>query len=565
MVSDKQNILDAYKNLLPSFFGEKRIQSAKESSFGFGFNFIGRNLFSHSFNGEKNLGEIGPPKSYYIDYDTLRIRSWQSFLESEITQTVLSRYDTWVIGSGLRLKSEPNDKVLKLEGVTLDVQTFSENVEAYFSLFRDSQLADYSSMKTLDELASAAHKNALVGGDVLVVLRYENDNISVQLIDGGHLQSPMSGTDAWPTNLPDGVKLMNGVEVDAKGMHIAFWICTSSGSYERVSARGHETGLQMAFLVYGLEYRLNNIRGLPLISVVLETLKKLERYKEATVGSAEERQKIALAIEHQQGAGDENPFEKQLSKAWDVDYSANEDIAVDINGQKLTDTVIATTNKQVVNLPMGAKLTQLESKNELYFKDFYGVNIDLVCAALAIPPNVAMSKYDTSFSSSRASLKDWELTLNVKRKKFSNGFYKNIYNFFLEVMIYKNKINAPGYIKARADKNNFVIEAYRKARFIGAPVPHIDPVKEVMAERLKLGTTGAHIPLTTAEDATENLGGGEFISNAAQYSKDLDLLSSLKIEIAAPITSLPDDKPKKKKKDNDGEEDIDEEENEEEN
>src|ERR1700739_1783080 len=557
MADKSKSLLQLYKKYLPSFLLDQNEKSKNAASFPGGYNFQGRILFTHSFNGEKNIGEIGPPKSYYVDYDTLRVRSWQSFLESEITQTVISRYDTWVIGSGLRLKSEPNDKVLKFEKVTLDVQSFSENVEAYFSLFRESQNVDYAKMRTFDELASTAHKNALVGGDVLVILRYENDNISVQLIDGAHIQSPLAGTDAFPNRLADNVWLKNGVEIDEKGTHLAYWVFTVKGVYERIPARGAKSGLQMAFLVYGLEYRLNNVRGLPLISVVLETLKKLERYKEATVGSAEERQKIALAIEHQLGADGLNPFDTQLSKIWDFNEN-QEDVAKDIDGQKLTDKVIATTNKQVINLPQGAKLTHLQSKNELYFKDFYNVNIDLVCAALAIPPNVAMSKYDTSFSSSRAALKDWELTLNVKRKKFSNGFYKKCYIFFLEIMILKNKIQAPGYMLARMKGNEYIVDAYRKASFIGAPVPHIDPVKEVTAERLKLGTTGAHIPLTTAEDATENLGGGEFISNSIQYAKDLETLKSLKIEMEAPITTLPEDNKKKKKKQgNDSEEDID--------
>lgn len=527
-----KNAFNQYKDLFPSFFGKTANDFMRSVRFPQANYYMGKTLFTHSFNGEKNFGEIGPPKVFSIDYDSLRARSWQSFLESEVTQTVLSRYDTWVIGSGLKLQSEPNKKVLELEKVKLDVQEFSETVEAYFSLFRESKAVDYSERRPFDELASIAHKNSLVGGDVLVILRYENDNMSVQLIDGAHVQSPMYGSDAYPTMLASGLRLMNGIEVDEKDRHIAYYVRNIKGMYDRIPAKG-STGLQMAYLVYGLEYRLNNVRGLPLISAVLETLKKLERYKEATVGSAEERQKIALAVEHAVESTGENPFEKQLTRAWNVNES-NEDIVRDDIGKNLTNDIIATTNKQVINLPQGAKLTSLETKNELYFKDFYGVNIDLVCAALSIPPNVAMSKYDASFSASRASLKDWELTLNVKRKKFSTSFYKPIFIFWLEIMILKNKIQAPGYFQARMKGNNFIVDAYRKVRFVGSPVPHIDPVKEVMAERLKLGSTGAHIPLTTPEMATENLGGGEFISNATQYALDLDKLKELKV-MEAPV------------------------------
>jgi hypothetical protein len=48
-----------------------------------------RTLFTHTFNGEKDDGEIGPIKIYKIDYDAVRYRSWQAYLESEICQMVI--------------------------------------------------------------------------------------------------------------------------------------------------------------------------------------------------------------------------------------------------------------------------------------------------------------------------------------------------------------------------------------------------------------------------------------------------------------------------------------------
>src|SRR5687768_8980254 len=85
-----------------------------------------RLLFTHSFDGEKNLGEIGPIRSYLPDYKALRARSWQSFLESEVTQIIMTKWITWVIGEGLKLQSEPAKKALEILGVTIDTNEFSE-------------------------------------------------------------------------------------------------------------------------------------------------------------------------------------------------------------------------------------------------------------------------------------------------------------------------------------------------------------------------------------------------------------------------------------------------------
>lgn len=488
-------------------------------------------LYAVSFNGEKNLGEMGMPKNYLPEYSILRIRSWQAYLESEIAQIVIGKYATWLIGSGLKLQSEPPKKLLESEGITLDAHAFSQLSEGRFNLYRKSQSSDYSGMDNLDSLAVTALINAINGGDVLVILRYVENTVKIQLIDGDHVKSPLYGTEWYPQDLPNGNKLINGIEMDVRGKHIAYYVATANLKYERIEAIGKQSGLQTAFLVYGLKYRLNNVRGIPLLSVVLETIKKLERYKEATLGSAEERQKIAFSIEHDITSTGENPFAKNMAKAYNAD-AANDEIPKDLSGQPLADKVAATTNKQVVNMPGGAKLNLLESKNELYFKDFYTVNIDLVCAAMAIPPNVAMSKYDSNYSSSRAAIKDWENTLKVKRESFAFQFYQKIYNFWLEVQILQNKLQAPGYMQAKLSNNSMVIEAYRTARFVGPSVPHIDPMKEVQAERLKLGDAGASIPLTTVEAATETLSSGESRANMEQFAEELE--ESIELDIVAP-------------------------------
>lgn len=492
--------------------------------------------YTHIFNGEKNLGEIGPPRNYLLDYDTLRVRSWQSFLESEITQTVMKRYVRWKIGAGLKLHSEPAKVLLQAENIPLDAEEFNEAIESRWQVWAKSTHSVYDGMSNLNQLAQEADKNATIGGDVLVVLRVVNGMPKVQLIDGAHVRYPM-GSSFIETAAANGNKIINGIEMNATGGHVAYYVCTGPTmlTYKRIEAKG-PTGLRMAYLVYGLKFRLDNHRGIPLISVVMETLKKMERYKEATIGSAEERQKIAYSIEHEEFSTGENPMTSILRKS--VNTEATDDVPVDDEGNRLADRVIATTNKQAFNMPNGTHLKILESKNELYFKDFFTVNIDVVCAAIEIPPNVAMMKYDSNYSASRAAIKDWEHTLNVNRINFSQDFYQPIYELFLETQVLIGKVLAPGYLKAILEGNLLVVAAYRNARFIGPSVPHIDPMKEVQAERMKLGGSAANIPLTTVEKATENVNGGDSDANMEQFAEELEEAKELNI-----VAPEPEEKP----------------------
>lgn len=486
-------------------------------------------MFSWSYDGEKNMGEIGPIVQYTVDYDGLRLRSWQAMLESEIAQFVLKKKQLWVIGAGLKLQSEPLKEVLLTENIKIDSEGFNRVAEARFRAYAKSKRSDYSGMSNIHTKAAEAFTNATIGGDVLVILRYIDGQVKVQLVDGAHLGGDFGTENALQSN---GNTIKNGIELDAKGEHIAFHIRTKKfGSSERVLAKSESTGLTVAYLVYGMRYRLDNHRGLPLISAVLETLKKLERYSSATLGSAEERQKIAYVIEHEAYSDGSSPLSGRLAKA--LDYDAKE-TAPTITGDQLATNVAATTNKATFNMTQGAHLKSLESKNELYFTDYYTTNINLVCAALCIPPEVAMSKYDSNFSASRAAIKDWEHTINVDRNTFSFQFYQPIYDFWLHIEILKNKIQANGYLTAFKNKNHVVLDAFRNARFVGTPIPHIDPLKEVKAEREKLGELGRNIPLTTVEASTENLNSGEADSNMSQFSLEYEFSKKLGFNLPTP-------------------------------
>lgn len=227
------------------------------------------------------------------------------------------------------------------------------------------------------------------------------------------------------------------------------------------------------------------------------------------------------------------------------------DVPITVQSEELASKVTATTQKMVFNMPLDSTIKALESKNELYFKDFYGVNIDLFCAAAEIPPNVAMSKYDSNFSASRAALKDWEHTLLVQRHSFKVQFMQPVYNFWLEIQILLGKVKAPRYLDAVMKKNYMLVEAYRTCRFVGSSVPHIDPVKEVEAERAKLGILADHLPLTTIEQATESLNGGDSDANMEQFADEFKTGEKLGLKMPEPEPPQPGGgapKPAKKKK-----------------
>lgn len=517
---------DKLEKIVNAIFGSKdeTAKPSKEAYYAVNPSTSGNFMFSINYDGEKNLGEAGPIINYNNDYAGLRARGWQAYYESHIIQTVVRRNVKWTISRGLRLEAQPNEIVLNSEGYTLSkdqLKGVDDIIEARWKVFANSKRCSYNGQMNLTGLAKAQEINKHVGGDVLVILRYKKNQLTIQLVDGACVRTPYGIVD-WQEGMPitDGERTINGIVLNDKGEHVAYWVQTTILSFERIEAKSRKTGHVMAYMVYGLKYRLNNTRGVPSFAVSIESAQQIDRYKTATLANAEETAKIVIGVEHESFSDGSNPLTKNLTDA--INPTSPFDIPTDINGNNLEGKISATTGKQVVNLPIGAKFSKLQHTAEIHYKEFYDTNANAICSNEEIPPEVAFMKYDSNFSASRAALKDWEHTLLVNRDETAADFYQPIYNLWLFIEVMTNKIQLPGYIRAYQEGNLTALDAFSETMWKGPTVPHIDPLKEVNAVRAMLGENGASIPLTTAENATEMLNQGDYDENLKQFAEELE-------------------------------------------
>ena len=477
------------------------------------------------FDGEKTPFELGTPKELILDYYSLRARSWQAYIESDVVQNAIKKYCLWIVGPGLKLQSQPNEFILEKNGINIKNGDFVNDVENQFRLFANSKHSTYSGMQNFHSIAAEALKNALLAGDVLCINRFDGDFVTIDIIDGHNVQTP-ADHELITAAKNRGNEIIDGVEIDKKGTHVAFYVINDLFKYERILARGSKTGRLNAWLFYGLKHKIQDVRGMSLLTAVLETAAKMDRYKDATIGAAEENAKIPYEIRHNQFSDGENPMLDQVVQS----FKKGKGIAPETTSYQDCETgdfatkITQSTGKTTYNLPLGASLHRHSGSSDLHFKDFFGINIDIVYATIGIPPEVALDKFGGSFSSARAGLKSWEYKMTTDRTILcKDQFYKPFFDFWLDVNVLQNNITAPGYLEALAKKLFMILEAYRNARFIGATVPHIDPLKEVNAERKKLGKLFDNIPLTTGEQAAESLNTGDFneIIKKAENEKEM--------------------------------------------
>lgn len=482
-----------------------------------------RNLWV--YNAEKTLGALGPERDYLIDVPSVRSRGRQFSLDNEVAQMIIKSMEEWVIGNGLTLSSEPNDKVLKQEGITIDAQQFSDEVEARISVLKEMRETSYSGTRNFSQEEKRAFTASNNGGAVLCILRVVKGIVNVEVIDGIHIKHPAAGTDFNPTMLEGGNRICNGIELSPSGEHIAYWVLTHNYEYDRIVAKSQITGLKTAFLYGGIDAGLDNTMPIPILAGLFQTLQQMDDYKTTTLASAKSQNDIAYQVTTELGGNDVNVLGDELARA--QSWSPNSDVPRDINGQAVADKVRIETGKESFALGVGQEIKPLaKNEAELYFEAFWKTLFECVCAAAGMPPNVVIKRFDTSFSSARAAIKDWQHSLFLKRYTAGIGFNQPWFELQLHIDILLGKISAPGYLKAFSENNIIALAAYRRTRWVGDNVPEIDELKEVKAMREALGTSFDHVPLISMREASQNLGYKDQTMSIKDSGEDLKSAAS---------------------------------------
>ena len=459
------------------------------------------------WDGEKTPGELGAVYDTMPDHLKLKLRAYDMDLKTDIIKVITGKFFKWVIGSGLKLQAEPNETVLEMSGIKEDLPRFNKEVEALFNLYSSSNYSDYHRKDWLHEKANEAFRASFFG-DCLCIIRFDNFGPNMQVIDGQQVESPLDEDGKGKGN-----KIVKGIEINEKGEHIAFWIYVGDLKHKRVESRNNQ-GMLVAWMIYGDKHRIDHQRGIPRIASILEKVSKLDRFSEASVSKAEQVANVVFAFEHDATSTGTNILSGSLSskKSTEVQVSPYE------KGELSAAQMRQSTSNQVFNLTPGSKLSQLSTQSETTFNEFFRAVFVVLCAAVDIPEEVALQKYEQNYSSSRAAINGWEYIAEIHRKRFAKKFYEPFYRCWLEFNILNGTIKSNGFLKAKSKGQFMAIEAYFNARFMGKKMPHIDPLKEAKAVRAMLGNDDT--PLISNEQATEAVGYGDWNENYKKYLEE---------------------------------------------
>jgi len=477
-----------------------------------------------NLDGDKFFGGFGDTQIQSVDYWTLRARSAQLFNSNHYARGIIRRLVTNEINTGLTPESAPDEQVL---GVPTDsLQDWTEITENRFGLWGKTPAAcDRLGVNTFGALQRSARMEALVEGDVLVVLHMNRTTRSptVQLVRGGAVNTPLGGE----KNIRKGHTITHGVEHDRRGRVAAYHVRQTDGTYKRLPAYGERSGRRVAWLVFGTDRRLDDVRGQPLLSLVLQSLREVDRYRDSAQRKAVINSILAMFIKKTQDKPGTLPMTGGAVKRGTASVS--------------DDTTKGTPRKfNIAQQLPGLVIEELQHGEEPVLKGGEGTDVNFgtfeeaiiqsVAWANEIPPEILRLAFSNNYSASQAAINEFKIYLNRIWSEFGETFCAPVYTEWLVSETLNRAVIAPGLLDAWRDPAQYdKFAAWTSADWYGSIKPSTDQLKQVKASDLLVAggysTRARESRITT---------GTKFSKNTQRLKRENEQLA----EALAPILEL---------------------------
>lgn len=429
--------------------------------------------------GDKWAGAFGETQLLTADYWTLRARSTQLFETNLYARGLIRRLINNEINTGLHLEAIPAAKLLGREEDSLD--EWSEDVETRFEVWsKDPWLCDHYEQNSFGALQAIARMEALVAGDVLVVLRQQQITQlpRLQLICGSSVQTPLNVTPS------SGNKIVHGVELDAQGRHAAYWVTQGDGTSKRLPAWGEKSGRRVAWLVYGTDKRLDQVRGKPILSLVLQSLREIDRYRDSVQRKAVINSMLAMFITKTADKPGTRPMAGAAVRKGVITDEANT-VARRWNTREYIPGLVLD-ELQTGEEPKGFNSNGTDEK----YGDFERAIVQAIAWAHEIPPEVLMLSFNSNYSASQAAINEFKMYLNRVRTWWGESFCHPIYVEWIIAQALTGKVSADELLSSWRDTKQYdVFGAWTASDWAGQIKPAVDLSKLVRAykELLEIG------------------------------------------------------------------------------
>jgi lambda family phage portal protein len=423
------------------------------------------------------------------DLESLRNRSRDLLRNQPIATGAVSTTCTNVVGSGLKMQSRIDRKILGME--EKEAEEWQRNTEREWKSWANNLDCALDRGANFYDCTNLVFRSALESGDVFVLMPFKehplrNYGLKLQIIEADRICNK--------DRVRDTDKLTAGVEKDSNGAPTKYHIRTKhpgtdKGPYvNKWDTRDAFTKAGRRNIIHIYEkLRPGQTRGVPYLAPVLEIFKQLGKYTNAEIMNAVISAYFTVFVKSPGGDTGIAPFEPQTEtggKASDKDYK----------------------------MGMGA-FVQLANNEEVVFADpkrpnqnfdpFILAILRQAGVALGLPFEILIQHFQKSYSAARSAFLLAGKMFSTRRVWLVNHYCNIVYEAWMEEAVFRGRVAAPGFFD-----DHIIRQAYLGNTWIGPAPGQIDPTKETKAagERIELRlTTRSGEAAAIGEDFDQNI------------------------------------------------------------
>lgn len=443
---------------------------------------------------------------------TLRIRSRDQYMGKPIATAAINTKLVNVVGGGIMPTPLVDVDFLGLtaeQAADLQAQIVRE-----FDLWADTPSCDADRLGNFYQLQQLAYIGYLMNGDAFALLGAQETggqpySLALRIVEADRVCSP-HGADILAPAVVDGIKaerIVQGVETDESGTVKAYWIAkhhplsrfhrSLTDEWTRVEAYGENTGRKNVLHIMKRE-RAGQLRGVPMLAPVLESVNQLGKYSQAELDAA-----VVAALQ----AGFITHTDTKTTPPFEMPGLKEE------KGEK-DEQEIRIASGAMIDLGVGEDIKfPVPGRPNANFAAFYNAVLEQMTAAVGIPAEVLNKKFQSNYSASRGALNEFWRVCETERDFFNECFNQPIYEEWFAEAVARGRIRAPGFFD-----NPAVRRAYTNCRWNGPARTNLNPKDEVEAAIMRVCAG-----FSTAEEETAQMTGGSYMNNIKQRMTEAQL------------------------------------------